>query len=120
MSRKCVAAVLIALTLATSGILFGDDKKETPKVSKKLPAGFNKLGLSESQRQKIQQAMADYGAKVEALQKQIIELRERERAEISNIRTDEQKTLSRDLLARKVIGEPKEKKSGEKSAPDKK
>jgi hypothetical protein len=120
MLRNCVTAVLIALMLVTSGILFGSDIKEKPKAGKKLPAGFNKLGLSEAQRQKIQHTLAEYETKIEALPKQISELREKERAEINGILTDEQKALYRDLLARKVLGDTKTKKSEEQSAPDKK
>jgi hypothetical protein len=48
-----IIALVIALTLQG-----GDDKKEAPKRT--LPAGWNKLGLSEAQKQKVFATRAEY------------------------------------------------------------
>jgi hypothetical protein len=91
----------LAVGLLAGGFLMGDDKKpdEQPtKLKGKLPAHFKKLGLSDKQMQDIFKIEAGYVDKIEALQKQLADMRKAEHHEIDNVLTDEQKAHLKELL----------------------
>ena len=54
-----IRTVVLVMMLAGSGWLLADDDKKDPptRTDGMLPAGFNKLGLSEAQRQKVYDRM---------------------------------------------------------------
>jgi hypothetical protein len=121
MFRTCLAAGLMALMVVVSGNLFGSDEKSEPILKGKgtLPANYSKLGLSDAQKKKVYETRSAFRAKIDALQKQINELRDQERTELVKLLTPAQKDRLREILTSQVPGE-KEKKSDEKSAPEKK
>jgi hypothetical protein len=99
----------LAVGLLAGGFLMGDDKKpdEPTKLKGKLPAHFKKLGLSDKQMQDIFKIEAGYLDKIDALQKQLADLKKTEHREIDNVLTDEQKTHLKELLAADVGGKDK-------------
>ncbi len=95
----------LAVGLLAGGFLMGDDKKPDEPATKlkgKLPAHFKKLGLSDQQTQQIFKIEASYADKVEALQKQLADLKKAEHQEVDNVLTDEQKTHLKELLTADV------------------
>jgi hypothetical protein len=108
----------LAVGLLAGGFLMGDDKKpdEQPtKLKGKLPAHFKKLGLSDKQMQEIFKIEAGYVDKIEALQKQLADMRKAEHHEIDNVLTDEQKAHLKELRTGDL--ESKDKPSSDKPAP---
>jgi hypothetical protein len=100
----------LAVGLLAGGFLMGDDKKPdepTTKLKGKLPAHFRKLGLSDQQMQQIFKIEAGYTDKVEALQKQLVDLKKAEHQEIDAVLTEEQKTHLKELLTADVNSKDK-------------
>src|SRR5262245_45183939 len=104
MSRASVLLGVLALALVGSGGLFGDDPKKDPqgKVRGTLPPNWNKLGLTEEQKQKIYTVRADYRTKIDALQQQIKDLQRKEMTDMQKVLTDAQKARLRELATEKV------------------
>ncbi|HBI41326.1 MAG TPA: hypothetical protein DDY78_00520 [Planctomycetales bacterium] len=100
----------LAVGLLAGGFLMGDDKKpdEPTKLKGKLPAHYKKLGLSDKQMQEIFKIEAGYVDRVEALQKQLADLKKTEHNDVVNVLTDEQKTHLKELLTADVGGKDKE------------
>lgn len=69
------------------------DKATAPrkKIVNRLPNNFGKLGLTESQRQKIYALQSQYRAQLEALTAQLEALREEQNEEIESVLTPAQK-----------------------------
>jgi hypothetical protein len=115
-----MAGVVVMVFLA-GGWLFGDDTKKDPppKARATLPTNWNKLGLSDAQKQKILSTRSEYRTKIEALQREIKELQKKELEECSKVLTDAQKARLREILTEKVPANavPKD---GAKPAADKK
>ena len=86
----------IALLIAVA-VLGGDDKTDAPKRT--LPAGWNKLGLSEAQKQKVFATRAEYQTKIDELKKQIRDLEMKQREDLQKILTEAQKARLRAVLA---------------------
>jgi hypothetical protein len=86
----------IALLIAVA-VLGGDDKTDAPKRT--LPAGWNKLGLSEAQKQKVFATRAEYQTKIDELKKQIRDLEMKQREDLQKILTEAQKARLREVLA---------------------
>ena len=102
-TRLFVGLTALAVAVVAGGWLMGDDKKpDDPKLSGHLPAHFKKLGLSDKQIQDIYKIEATYKDKIDALQKQIDDLKKTEHADVENVLTDAQKTALKALLT----GEP--------------
>ena len=98
-TRLFVGVTALAVAVLAGGWLMGDDKKpDDPKLSGHLPAHFKKLGLSDKQIQDIYKLEATYHDKIEALQKQIDDLKKAEHADVENVLTDAQKTALKALL----------------------
>lgn len=98
--RRIVASMLVA-SLLTGGFLLGEDKKPDSKervfITKRLPPGFSKLGLSDKQKHKIYEARASYAAQIEKLQQQIAELKEKEKTEVEKVLTEGQKAHLKEI-----------------------
>ena len=91
--------------MLAGGFLVGDDKKPDEPATKlkgKLPAHFKKLGLSDKQMQDIFKIEAGYTDKIEALTKQLADLKKAEKHDVDNVLTDEQKTHLKELLTADV------------------
>ena len=100
-----IGGTALAVGLLAGGFLMGDDKKPDEPATKlkgKLPAHFRKLGLSDQQMQQIFKIEAGYADKVEALQKQLADLKKAEHHDIDNVLTDEQKAHLKELLTADV------------------
>jgi hypothetical protein len=93
-----------AVVLLAGSFLFGDDKKDAPRVRGTLPANWSKLGLTDDQRQQIYTAQSEYRAKIDELQKQIKKLQREERVVMEKVLTEAQKARLRELLAEKGPG----------------
>jgi Spy/CpxP family protein refolding chaperone len=107
MTRIRMFAVACIFASFCSPWVAGDDKpkakagNDSPagRVRGQLPQNWGKLGLSDEQRQKIYKVRADYGNKIDALQKQISALRSAERKEMEKVLTDAQRARLREILA---------------------
>lgn len=117
MKRECAVLGVLALVLVAGSWLFADDpKKDAPgKARGTLPAGWNKLGLTDQQKQKIYSTRAEYRAKIDALESQIKDLKKKEMTEMQAVLTDAQKARLREIATEKVPGAtpPKEEKKPE-------
>lgn len=89
-----LGGLLVAMLLLTGSFLSGQD---APKSRGQLPQNWSKLGLSEEQKTKIYAIQANYKAKVEKLQKEIADLKEKETKERVAVLTEQQKTRLREL-----------------------
>ena len=56
----------------------------------RLPANYAKIGLSEDQKKKIYDVQNRYEAQVDALEKQIADLKAKQKAEVESVLTPEQ------------------------------
>src|ERR1700678_2025200 len=92
--------VLLAGLVLVTGGLYGDDKTEPP-VKGRLPTYWTKLGLSDEQKQKVFKVQGDHHDKVAALEKQLKELKDKEKTDLEEILTEEQKKHLRELIASK-------------------
>jgi Spy/CpxP family protein refolding chaperone len=100
--------VLVAAFVLSGGLL-GQEK-----VKGVLPPNWGKLGLTDEQKQKVYKIEADYKGKIADLQKQIDELKGKEKEDMLKVLTDEQKKRLKDILAEKAGGGSKEEKKEEK------
>ena len=68
------------------------DAKGTKKASSgdRLPANYAKIGLSEDQKKKIYDVQNKFEAQIDTLEKQIADLKAKEKAEVESVLTPEQ------------------------------
>ena len=106
MKRLSSVVTLMAAALLVSGSIWGDEPNQPTaapvRVRRALPQNWNKLGLSDEQKQKIYATQAEYGVKIDALQKQIKELQSKQRDAMEKLLTDAQKTRLRELATEKL------------------
>jgi hypothetical protein len=121
MPRTRILIGVLAFAFFGGGWLMGDDPKkttdtkpDTPKAANHtLPQGWKALGLSEEQKKKIYAIEDDYNPKIAALQKQIDDLKNKEKADKYAVLTEEQKKHLKELRDAKDGG-PEEKKDDKK------
>ncbi len=82
--------------------------KKAARSGDRLPAGFGKIGISEDQRKKIYELQNKYDDQIAALQKQIVDLRTKEKADVEAVLTADQKK------ALQAANEESQKKAAEK------
>lgn len=99
---RSIAAVTL-LAVVTAGATVGQEKG---KAKGQLPMGWSKLGLSEEQKTKIYEIQAKYRAKIDDLEKQIRETREKMNREEIDVLTPGQKALLKEKLAEKLGERP--------------
>jgi hypothetical protein len=101
MYRLRFAAPLLLVGLLTSGFLPGQDKKGDSKdpivVTKRLPANFSKLGLTDKQKKEIYRIRGKYAVRLEELQQKLAALKDQEKAEVEKVLTEAQKARLREL-----------------------
>jgi hypothetical protein len=119
-TRLIVAVTALAVVVLGGGWLLGDDPKKpddlTPaKMRGFLPAHFKKLGLTDKQVQDVYKIQTEYRDKIEALQKQIDDLKKSEKGEVDKVLTDDQKSRLKEIL----LGEPADKDKPKDKAPEK-
>jgi hypothetical protein len=109
MTRIRGIIVVLSVALLLGGGLYGQDKTD-PKLKGTLPANWGKLGLTDVQKQKVYKIQADFKTKLADLEKQVKDLKEKEKADMLGVLTEEQKKRLREI----VVG-----KTGEKTEKDK-
>jgi TolA-binding protein len=96
----------LGLVLVVAVVATADDKKDSPKGGKALPAGWGKLGLSDEQKDKIYAIEGEYKGQIDVLEKQIKELRHKEKLAMDEVLTDAQKARLKEILLDKAgLGE---------------
>lgn len=73
--------------------------EEEEKVSGRLPNNWGKLGLSDKQKKDVYARQAKYATEINALIRQVEELREKRDTEVEAVLTAEQKVKLKELLA---------------------
>jgi hypothetical protein len=104
----CAAILLAGLTL--SGPLLSQDQAERPKIKGTLPANWGRIGLSDEQKQQIFKIQANYDDKVRPLEKQIRELKAKEKQAMEAVLNDEQKKLLKEIILKKADSDKKDEK----------
>ncbi len=86
----------------------GAEAKKAAKSGDRLPANYAKIGISDEQRKKIYEIQGKYDDQIAALQKQLADLRAKEKAEVEAVLTPEQKKTLQS------VSEESQKKAAEK------
>jgi hypothetical protein len=97
-----IAAIGLALLVADRGLSQQDKGEPAPAAKGQLPKYWNKIGLSDDQKQKLYAVHATYSAQIEGLNRQLRELKLKEKAEQEKILTDDQKTALRRIILEKA------------------
>jgi Spy/CpxP family protein refolding chaperone len=79
-----------------------DRAKDAPaKLRGQLPQNWGKLGLTDEQKQRVYRIQSEVRSKVDALEAQIADLKEKERKDLEGVLTAAQKARLREILAGK-------------------
>ena len=95
--------LLIGLALLLPGALTAQNESDTPAVEKEqdprgpLPFYYGKLGLDDEQKTKLYTIQEDYEARIEAIRKQIAQLRGEQDAKMQMLLTPGQKLRLKEL-----------------------
>ncbi|MCA9050421.1 MAG: hypothetical protein KDA89_16910 [Planctomycetaceae bacterium] len=115
--RLVLAAAVVGSVVSTTYHAEAQSKKSSSKATPKedaryrrLPTYFGQLEIDEKQREEIYSIRAEFGPKIEELQKQIQELREEMDKECEDVLTSAQKT------ALNKLRDASEKSSGKSSS----
>ena len=68
-------------------------KTAPPDVMHRVPSGYSKLGLTDQQKEKLYKIQAEYYPKIQALEKQLDDLRDKREKEFVSVLTAPQKRL---------------------------
>jgi Spy/CpxP family protein refolding chaperone len=108
MRRTIALLTVVGLTLGISSALLGQDKAQVGKARGTLPQNWNKLGLTDDQKQKVYTAQAEYKTKIDELQKQIDDLKKKQRVAMESVLTDAQKARLKEIALEKAgVGDDK-------------
>ncbi len=129
MQRMTLALAAVLITL-TSMSAWTQDKPtsskpaavEEEKATGRLPNNYGKLGLSDKQKKTIYTAQSKYATEINALIRQVEELREKRDAEVAAVLTGEQKVKLAELqgeTAKKAAAKKAGKTPAEEDAPAK-
>lgn len=88
--------------------------KKAAKSGDRLPANYAKIGISEEQRKKIYEIQGKYDDQIAALQKQLADLRAKEKAEVEAVLTPEQKKTLQSVSEESQKKAAEKKKAGDK------
>jgi hypothetical protein len=109
--------LLMAGMLLSAAVVTGQDKKDPPAKPKgTLPANYGKLGLSEEQKAKIHQISAEYKGKIDDLNKQVAEMKAKQKKAFEAVLTDSQVEQLRKLQTGEGAEKKPDGKPGEKPA----
>ncbi len=106
---------LLAIALLMGGWLHGEDTKDDKKIKGTLPANWGKLGLTDTQKQAVYKVQAEYKDKLADLEKQIKELKDKEKDEMYKVLNEDQKKRLRELTGGKVPDTKEDKKDDKKT-----
>lgn len=89
-----VAVMQVALLMA--GVSLAEEapqgaKKPKAKVVRRLPNNYGKIGLSNSQKDKIYGIQADYRTRIQALLRELEDLRTQQSLDIQSVLNEDQK-----------------------------
>jgi Spy/CpxP family protein refolding chaperone len=118
MSRLRVVLLGAAMFLLSTPWLAGQDKKDSDKDPAKagepaakakgqLPTYWKQLSLSDDQKKKVYEVQSSFRAKLDALDKQMKDLKDQERKELEKLLTDAQKARLREIITSKSPAETK-------------
>src|SRR3954469_20784253 len=118
MSKLRVVFLGAAMFLLSTPWPAGQDKKDSDKDPAKsgepaakakgqLPTYWKQLGLSDDQKKKVYEVQTSFRARLEALDKQVKELRDQERKELEKVLTDAQKARLREIITSKSPADSK-------------
>ena len=82
-------------------------KKGDDKIRGRLPNNFAKVGLSEEQRTRIYMIQAKYDSDIEKLEKQLAELKAKEKLDVHSVLNEEQKKKLAELEAARKTSDVK-------------
>jgi hypothetical protein len=108
MTRLRFVAVAFVFALLCSPWTAGNaaddksDKAPDTRMRGQLPQNWGKLGLNDEQKQKIYRIQNETRAKVDALEKQIMDLKASEKKELEKVLTTAQKARLREILSGKA------------------
>ena len=68
-------------------------KTAPPDVTHRVPSGYSKLGLTDQQKEKLYKIQAEYYPKIQGLEKQVDDLRDKRVKEFESVLTAPQKRL---------------------------
>lgn len=112
MRRLRLLVVAVALIAAGSPFVTGqekgkDGKPKEPAAKLKgfLPANWAKLGLSEDQKQKVYETQAKYKKELDELRKKMDDLKDKEKKDLEEVLTKEQKAKLKDIISGKIPGD---------------
>ena len=92
----------------------GEGAKKAAKPGDRLPANYAKIGISEEQRKKIYEIQNKYDGQIAALQKQLADVRAKEKADVEAVLTPEQKKSLQTANEESQKKAAEKKKAGEK------
>jgi Spy/CpxP family protein refolding chaperone len=102
MARTSVLlSVLIVGLLAVTGLSGADRKDAGPRGRGALPPHWNRLGLTDDQKQQLYDTQGEYRAKIEDLQRQISKLKKQQLADMAKVLTPAQKARLHEILLEK-------------------
>ena len=102
MLRLSMVALLGGLLVLSTGVI-GQDKKDDQPVKAKgmLPQNWNKIGLSDDQKQAIYKIEGKYKREIDKLDAQIKELKGKRDKEMKAVLTEDQKKKLADIVTGK-------------------
>jgi len=95
-------------------------KTAPPDVTHRVPSGYAKLGLTDQQKEKLYKIQAEYSTKIQNLEKQVSDLRDRRDKEFESVLTASQKRLLAEAAQqKKAAAEAKKAAAGKAAAKEK-
>ena len=82
-------------------------KPAPPDVTHRVPSGYSKLGLTDQQKEKLYKIQAEYYPKIQGLEKQVDDLRDKRVKEFESVLTAPQKRLLAEAGQKKAAAEAK-------------
>jgi len=91
-------------------------KTAPPDVTHRVPSGYAKLGLTDQQKEKLYKIQAEYSTKIQNLEKQVSDLRDRRQEEFESVLTAPQKRLLAEAAQQKKAAAEAKKAAAVKAA----
>lgn len=109
MLRGMTLAGLLTVGILCTGLAFADDTKPAkgdgkPAAKAALPPHFRQLGLNDEQAEKVKSIHADFQTKIDELNKQLQQLRDKQHEEIAKVLSEQQKERLKQILAAGALG----------------
>ena len=89
--------------------------KKAARSGDRLPPNYGKIGVNEEQRKKIYEIQNKFDDQIAALQKQIADLRAKEKAEVEAVLTADQKKALQSAIEESQKKSAEKKKAGDKA-----